>query len=361
MVLSGFLLIEGKQFFLPLVFAFLLALLLNPIQTWISGWVKPGWLAIILAFIVVIIPVLVSFFLFGLQLKGALDDFSLITERLGEFVNESFRWVNSKFQFSQKEGMDFITEKVTNSIDQPIEMFASGLSESTGFFANLLLTFLFAFFFLLYKRGLKNFILQQTRKDKKETIRDMVKGIQNVTQHYLYGLLMVIVIVGLMNSIGLLIIGIDYAFFWGFLASFLAIIPYVGTAIGGFLPFVYALATMDSTWQPLAVVGLFATVQTVEGNLITPKIVGNSVQVNPFAAILALLIGQLIWGIAGMILALPVLAIVKVILDHVEITKPIGFLVGDKLADNPETLLEKWDEDKYKISSHLSKKRKDVL
>lgn len=357
-VLSGFLLIEGKQFFMPIIFAFMLALLMNPIHSFFQGKIRPNWLSIVVSFTVVIIPVLASLFLFGMQLKGALNEIPVVTERAGELINQGFNWLNDTFQLSKQDSIDFLIENLTSSIDKPVGVLTSGLSESTGFFANLLLTFLFAFFFLLYKRGLKNFIIQQTTDDRKSDIKEMVTGIQGVTQHYLYGLLMVILILGLLNSIGLLIIGIDYAFFWGFLAAFLAIIPYIGTALGGLMPFFYALATTGTLWQPLAVVGLFAVVQTIEGNFITPKIVGNSVQLNPFAAILSLIFGQMIWGIAGMILALPVLAIIKVVLDHINVTKPLGFLIGDSLSAKPNTFFEKWDKDQYRLSSMVSKKHK---
>ncbi|MCB0662487.1 MAG: AI-2E family transporter [Saprospiraceae bacterium] len=355
-VLTGFLLIQGKQFVLPIVFAFMLALLMNPIHSYFQPRIKPNWLSIIVSFLVVIVPVLASFFLFGMQLKGALDEIPVVTERGGELINEAFGWLAEKFQLSKQDSIDFIVENLTSSIDKPVGVFASGLTESTGFFANLLLTFLFAFFFLLYKKGLKNFIVQQTEDHRKDNVQDMVTGIQHVTQQYLYGLLMVIIILGLLNSIGLMIIGVDYAFFWGFLAAFLAVIPYIGTIIGGLLPFLYTLATTDTTWQPLAVIGLFVVVQAIEGNLITPKIVGNSVKLNPFAAILSLIFGQIMYGIAGMILALPILAIIKVVLDHIDVTKPLGFLIGDELSEKPNAFFEKWDDNKYRLSSLISKK-----
>ena len=111
-------------------------------------------------------------------------------------------------------------------------------------------------------------------------------------------------ILGVLNSFGLWLIGIDYPVFWGFLGAFLAIIPYIGTAIGGLLPFLYALATTSTLWQPMAVIGWFVLVQQIEGNLITPKVLGSSVKVNPFAAIFALFFGGYLWGIPGLILAI---------------------------------------------------------
>src|SRR5690606_17310314 len=110
---------------------------------------------------------------------------------------------------------------------------------------------------------------------------------------------------GTINSLGLYIIGIEHAMLFGFFAAFLNIIPYIGTTIGGSLPVLYALLNYDELWRPIAVLIFYQLVQTVEGNFITPKIVGSKVSINPFIAIVVLIIGGFYWGIAGMVLSIP--------------------------------------------------------
>ena len=155
---------------------------------------------------------------------------------------------------------------------------------------------------------------------------------ENVVRGYIVGLFMVIVIVGALNTIGLAIIGIEYALFFGVLAALLTIIPYLGIFIGSLLPIVYALLTKDSLWYPLGVAAVFWCVQFIEGNFITPNVVGNKVSLNPFAAIIALFVGGAVWGPAGMILFIPYLALLKVVFDVIEPLEPYGFLLG-----NPES------------------------
>src|SRR5690606_13496370 len=219
-----------------------------------------------------------------------------------------FAWINQYVPISRKKGLDYISENLTSIIDQPFDMISASISASTSFVSNFFLVLLYSFFFLYYKAGIPSFLLQQSSKKYRESAANLLSQIKSITQDYLLGLGTVMLILGILNSVGLMVIGIDYAFFWGFLAAFLAVIPYIGTFIGGFLPFLYALAVTDTQWQPLAVIGLFVLVQTLEGNFITPKVVGDNISINPFTAILGLIIGGSLWGIAGMVLALPLLA-----------------------------------------------------
>ena len=139
--------------------------------------------------------------------------------------------------------------------------------------------------------------------------------------------------VAVLNTIGLMVLGIENAIFFASLASVLAVIPYIGIAIGSILPMLMALVTKDSAWYAVGVVGVMWFVQFLEGNFITPKIVGSKVSVNPLAAILALFIGAALWGAIGMVLAIPFTAILKVIFDNVDGFKPLGFLIGEPPAD----------------------------
>jgi predicted PurR-regulated permease PerM len=142
---------------------------------------------------------------------------------------------------------------------------------------------------------------------------------------------LVILIVAVLNIVGLLILDIEYAIFFGVLGALLTIIPYVGIFIGSLLPILMSLLTKDSAWYAVGVAGVFFLVQILEGNFITPNVVGAQVSVNPLAAIVGLILGGMLWGAAGMILALPVIAILKVVFDSVESLEPYGYLLGDSV------------------------------
>ena len=158
--------------------------------------------------------------------------------------------------------------------------------------------------------------MRQSAPSGKATVQKVLAKIRRLVGSYLVGMLLVIALLACVYSLGLWLIGLPNPLFWGSMAAILAIIPYIGTFIGGLLPFVYALLFMNSFWQPIAVVALFVIVQQIEGNFITPKVVGDRVDLNPLAAILALFVWAFIWGIGGMIIALPLTAILKILCDH---------------------------------------------
>lgn len=134
--------------------------------------------------------------------------------------------------------------------------------------------------------------------------------------------------VAVVNCIGFSWMGVEYPIFFGILTGLLLIIPYVGIWIATIFPILFSLISLSPA-NTFAVIAWVAVVQFIEGNFITPLVVGSKVSVNPMVAMFALLIGELIWGIPGLILALPLTAIMKVIFDHVPALEAYGYLLGE--------------------------------
>lgn len=150
------------------------------------------------------------------------------------------------------------------------------------------------------------------------------------------GQLTVMLIIALLNTIGLYFLGIKYAWFFGILASLLMILPYIGITIGSIFPAIFALATIDSPYYALGVIVWFLFVQFLEGNFITPNIVGGKIALNPLASMLAIILGGMLYGFAGFILALPLAALLKILCDVSPKTEPFGFILGNLDEDDPE-------------------------
>jgi predicted PurR-regulated permease PerM len=158
-------------------------------------------------------------------------------------------------------------------------------------------------------------------------------------------MIILIVVIGLANSIGLLIIGIDNPFLFGFLGAVLAIIPYVGTVSGAIIPTLYAFVSYNSVWMAVEIAILFWAVQLISDNFLSPKIVGGSININALTAILSLIVGAAVWGIAGMILFLPFAAMLMVVCESYIELKPIALLIGNKNyqeVDSSNTFAHKW-------------------
>ena len=166
-------------------------------------------------------------------------------------------------------------------------------------------------------------------KDSHDQAENLLSRMNSMSMRYLTGVMTVVAILAVINFIGFWAIGLEYALLFGVIAGLLNIIPYVGVLIGSALPVLYALLTMDHWGYAVGVLGICIFSQTLESNLITPKITGSSVQLNPLAAFLSLLIGGMIWGIVGMVLAILIAGVLKAIFDTIPGLKPIGYLMGD--------------------------------
>ena len=205
--------------------------------------------------------------------------------------------------------------------------YATALFSATTNLISLLVQIpIYIFLFLIYRDRFTAFFMSLL-SDQEEIA--WKKEVENVVQGYISGLLLVTIIVAILNSVGLLALGINHAIFFGILSGILTIIPYVGIFIGASVPVVMALLTKDSLWYPAGVIIIFSVVQFLEGNFITPRITGSKVSINALAAILALLIGGKILGIAGMILAVPALGIIKIMLSRTTHLKHFVILLED--------------------------------
>ncbi|HJW30669.1 MAG TPA: AI-2E family transporter, partial [Saprospiraceae bacterium] len=216
---------------------------------------------------------------------------------------------------------------------------------------NTALTLIYTIFILIYKGAFHDFILIQFSKDKRDELESVLTQSAHLIQRYLVGMVTVIIILAVLFCSGLLIIGVEHAVFWGVLAACLVIIPYIGTTIGGVLPFLYSLATAQHSWQPFAVVIMYVIIQQLEANFITPKIVGSSVRINPFFALIGIVIMGSLMGIGGIVLAIPILAILKLVAEEIDVLKPVALLMDKDLIQKRPLFFGKYDRDDYRFSS----------
>ena len=322
----------AKTILVPLFFGFFLALLLNPVCTFFNKKL-PNILSITLTFLLLISLISSVFFFFGTQFYQLFQE----VRNFGDIIQSSITTLLQRIdQLIMPDGMELkeIVKKESSSIIASNRLIENTITLSTTFIVNFGLVFVYAFLFLLYRSSFKKFILYHFSKDRKEYASGIIKNIKKVAQNYFYGLIIIILILGTLNGFGLYFIGLDYPFLFGYFAALLAIIPYIGTFIGGLLPTIYALINNDNIWTAAFVVLWYITIQAIEGNILTPKIVGSKVSLNPLVSIIGLITGGVFWGIAGMVLFIPLLAVVKVFLDSIDSLKPYGLLLSSDFGNN---------------------------
>lgn len=349
------LVIFGAPVVKPLVFALLLSIMLLPVEKFIEKFIPSRLWAIICTILIIIIvlgAIGTVFFLQGRQIFKELD---LIGGQLNQTFDELIHWINTNTPFT----IGSIEELLANAGSAStsfLSFLTSGVSTTVSTVALLLLSLLFLLFFMLYRKAFVDFARIQFSHKNRHIINNILENIRHTLVHYLFGLGTVMVIMAIINSLGLWAIGVDYALFFGVLAALLTIIPYFGTTLGGTLPFLYVLATGGGVWQALLVVGFYFSVQQLEGNFITPKIVGDSVKINPFISIVGITIGAYIWGIAGIVLAIPVLGVMRCVFQEIDATKPLALIISSRINANSKKLLTEYDEDRFRLSQLFNKK-----
>lgn len=357
-LLITYILIVGQFFIIPFVFAVLLSIIILPIQHFYDRFVKVQVLSTLMAFMNVLIPLSGIITFFSFQVSKVLGNLQNISLRVQKGLDTLFIWGAEYLQISVEESQGYIRDNLSKIISSPLDIFQNTLSSFTGILLNMTLIFIFMYFLLSYRVAIKNFILLQFEPQLRFKASKTIQEIQQMLRQYLSGLLIVMIILTILNGVGLWIIGVEYAFLWASLAAFLSIIPYIGTTMGGGLPFFYALATAESWHQPAAVVIMYAGIQQIEGNFITPYIVGSKVRLNPLMAIIGILLMNALWGVIGIILAIPVTAVVKIIFDQIAPLRPLGALMGSNVTKEQNRFLTEWDEEKYRLSSLFFKTKK---
>lgn len=333
-----FLLYFGRPVVVPLAFALLISLILYPVAKFFEKHGSSRIWSTLWTIVAVTVVILGITYLFSAQIIRILREFDDFKMKLNDVLASVVTFLNEKVSLmptiEEEDVKDFGRKWFSG---QSRGILANTLNSTALFITNLVLTIIYTFLILLYRGGLKKAFTKFASPDKREYYSNMINRMQHVGQQYLSGMFILILILGVLNSLGLFLIGIDYPLFFGFLAAFLAIVPYVGTTLGGAIPTIYAFMIYDSYWYPLGVILLFWFIQIVEGNFLNPKIVGGNLNLNALVAILALISGGLIWGIPGMILFLPYMAIFKVACEHYNELKPISYILRDDLyKDNNE-------------------------
>jgi len=361
-----------QDILVPFYVAVILAMALFPISNWLEkiglGRVAGVTIALLL-FLVISAGVI---WLASTQIASFTEMFPQLEKRFTDLFLQCQRWTEQHFHVGRKIQNDKLRQYATGMLSSGGVVFTSALSMTGNMLGNLSLIPIYMFFLLYYRDFFKLFFYKVFKNASKYAIDTVLTKIYEVVHSYLKGLITVTFIVGSLNTVGLLALGIDYAIFFGFLAAALLIIPFIGILIGSILPIIIALITKDSPMYAVGVAGVFIFVQFLEGNFITPQVVGSKISINGLVAIVALLLGSALWGIAGMALSLPTVAILKVLFDSITDLKPFGFLLGEpdhnrimeekkkKMREFVPELVETINETTEDVKSLVKGKKKKV-
>lgn len=345
----------------PLLFSMLLAIALHPLVSRFERWGIPRVLSAILCVIVAVLIISgLVWFIVNQVIQIGSGDFNL-TEKFNRIWSAIERFLTQQFGLEATDMWNQIKESSMQMVSNATTYLTAFFGSAGNTIANVVLIPLYLFFLLYYRIFFIEFFFRAFATTPDSKVKSTLDNIYYVIRSYLFGLITVMTIVAILNSLGLLVLGIENAWFFGTLASLLLLIPYVGITIGSILPALFALATKDSAYYALGIIVWFQIVQFFEGNFITPNIVGGKVNISPMIAIISLLLGGKLFGLAGLILAMPMVAVLKVLLDASDDWKAFGFLLGEPTNEHLDKGARKRLLKKIGIYSFPLKKSKEPV
>lgn len=320
----------GRDLIILSLISALFSFMLLPMARGVERWGVPRWVGALLGTIVLISVVLGAFFFLGWQLARFGKDLPELQAAFTEKGMGVLAWIEDRTSFDQREQVQWFNSHINELVEYGGKTLLSVFSSTGATLAFVVPIPIFVFLLLLLKDKFRIFF-QQVGQKSNGLVLDVMVRISKLSRKYLRGVLIVLIILGVLNSIGFLILGLKYAILLGFLAGFLNIIPYIGVLIGSLFPIVIALVTKDSMWYAVGALGICVFTQFLENNFITPKVVGSSVSINPLASILALLGFGMLWGLVGMVVAIPLTGMLKIVCDAIPGLQPYGYLLGEDI------------------------------
>jgi predicted PurR-regulated permease PerM len=321
----------AQSIIVPLIFATIIAIVLLPVVNFFVRLKINRVVAIVITlFLTFLIIAGFGAFLYS-QVSRFSESWPTLVDKFTEMLNQFITWASGYFDIDAQKIHDWIIKTKGELINTSGASIGKTLITVGSGLVVFFLMPVYIFMILFYHPLLLDFIRKVFGTSNQSQVNEIVTKTKNVVQRYLIGLVIEFVIVSALNTTALLILGIDYALLLGILGGLLNVIPYIGGVVAVALPMMIAVATKSTAWYAVYVLACYYFIQLIDNNYIVPYIVASKVKINALFAIIVVLAANALWGIPGMFLSLPLLAIIKLIFDHIEPLKPWGFLLGDTM------------------------------
>jgi predicted PurR-regulated permease PerM len=322
----------GQHILIPILLALLFAILLRPVVVFLNTRLRfPHVIAVLTAISLSVIIIGAIIFFISWQVSDITDDWKKIRHNLSVHYEHVQHWIRQRYHLSYHKQQNYINQITGDTMNGGNELMGNTLSSFTDILINALLIPIYTFLILLYRTLFLKFLYKVVSEKNKAVLSDILAEVKTVVRSYIIGLFIEMGIVCALTTGGLMLLGVEYALFLGVITALLNLVPYIGILVAAIVTLLATLVNSAEISVMLGVVVLCIVVQFIDNNILVPKIVGNKVRINALVSMVGILIGGAIAGIAGMFLALPVIAILKVIFDRIEPLAPWGFLLGDDL------------------------------
>lgn len=322
---------------IPLAFAAFIAILLNPVCNWLQGKKVPKILSIIIAMFIAAVLIIALFYFLSTQLIQFSDSLPTLKQKFGEMFVTFKSWVAATFNYSVQKQDQLIKDAMNNSQT----LIGRTLGSVLGTFGLVFIIPVYVFLILFYKTLILNFLFEVFAEENSRQVADVLKETKMAIQSYIQGLLIETAIVAILNSTALLLLGVKYGILIGVIGAILNLLPYIGGIIAIALPVLMATVTKDGYSTQLGVIIAYMVIQFIDNNILVPRIVSSKVQINALVSIIVVLLGNMLWGLSGMFLSIPFVAVLKIVFDRIDNLKPWGKLLGDTIPTRYKGLMQR--------------------
>ncbi|MEJ7559558.1 MAG: AI-2E family transporter [Pedobacter sp.] len=340
-VISVYILLVLRDILVPLAFAALIAILLNPLSNRLEKKL-PKVLAIIVSMLIAILVVTGLLYFLSSQVAHFFDDLESIKARLGSLLHDLQVWVQTSFGFSASKQAKLLDDAANSSKG----MIGQTLTGVLGILSVFFLIPVYVFLLMLYKTLILNFLYEVFSEENQTKVAEILTETKGAIQSYIVGLLIETAIVAVLNSAALLLLGIQNAILIGVIGAILNLLPYIGGLVAIALPVLMATVTKDGYTSQLSIIAAYGVIQFLDNNIFVPRIVSSKVQINALISILVVLLGAALWGVPGMFLSIPFIAVLKIIFDRINGLKPWGKLLGDNVPTEHMGQLKRFNRSK---------------
>jgi predicted PurR-regulated permease PerM len=347
-VLLILILYYGKTFLIPLTFGALLAMLMAPVCNKLDSLGLKRGLSTTVCILILVAVIVGIGFVIGGQFSAFADDVTLIERKGRESLEQVQGYIQDKLGVSEKKQEAMVKQQSQGAGKVAAAAAGKILAGLTSTIGTIVITLVFTFLFIFGKEKYQSFFIRLYKDEDTAKVKKITDRISEVSQQYLTGRVKSILIIAVLYSIGLSIIGLKNAVLLAGIAALLTVIPYVGTVLGGLFPVLMALVTEDTYHMALYAALVMFVIQTTDNYFIEPNVVGGEVNLSALVSIVSILAGGMIWGVAGMILFLPMAGITKIVCDNIEPLKPIGYLLGDNQKKSGSGGVIQWIKKRFK-------------
>jgi len=324
----GYLIIMGKDLLDPMIFGFIFAILLLPVCNFLENKLRlPRSMASLVSILLLVGVVGGILYLVGSQISNMANDWPMLQKQVKQSIQDLQQWVQHAFHVNTAKQMAYVDDTAKKLMESGTDVLGTTFGAISSIMLFYVFILIFTFFILLYRRLLIRFMVWVFRDENEHVVMDIVENIQSILRQYILGLLLEMVIVAGVAITVFWMIGIKYAALLGIIVGLFNIIPYLGIFTALLLSTVITFAT-GSISNTVAVAVSVIGIHAVDANFLLPTIVGSKVRLNALISFIGIILGEMIWGLSGMFLSIPVIAIFKIIFDRIETLKPWGYLLG---------------------------------